>query len=137
MTQTVGYWCDECRVKYVQHMCHDGLPCGHDKQAAIYIYAKNYSKGGEYIEIQHAHMTWTAWLRLKPREQGVTYIGRPIIQVETEDGWINYWDWLCEFHANVIRAVEGRWTSDKFPPHWRSIEQHKASGRQRGGAEEE
>lgn len=123
MTQTVGYWCDECRLKYVQHMCHDGLPCGHDKAAAVYIYAKNYAKGGQYVEFRYGEQEWAVWMRVKPREPGVTYIGRPGWQVQTDEGWIGYWDWLCQFPPIIIRAIEERWSSWKFPPTWRQIEQ--------------
>ena len=49
--QTVGYWCDKCRRKYVQHRCDGGLPCGHSFAEAVKVYAKSYGKGGETVQM--------------------------------------------------------------------------------------
>jgi len=98
------------------------MPCGHDKAEAIHVYAKNYGKGGEFVEIDGPGARFSVWIFVKPREPGVTYVGRPIKLVETVDGKINLWDWLSRFPAPVIRAFESRWSSSKFPPRWREIE---------------
>lgn len=52
MTETVGFYCPKCDAKYVRHKCRDGLPCDHDKDEAIYVYAKKY-KDGENVRLEN------------------------------------------------------------------------------------
>lgn len=49
MTETVGFFCPECASKYVQFVCKTGLPCGHDPDKAIHVYAKRFGQSGSEI----------------------------------------------------------------------------------------
>jgi hypothetical protein len=57
MTETLGYYCPTCNVKYVRHACRrvideensvKELPCKHPFEQSRYVYAKRY-KGGERV----------------------------------------------------------------------------------------
>src|SRR5689334_12003428 len=82
--QTIGYWCDVCRTKYVRHECKTALPCRHSIFAAIMVYAKAYGRGGEEVEMQipitpsilHGlHRVIHLEIHSKPRNRQVDYIG--------------------------------------------------------------
>jgi hypothetical protein len=127
MTQTIGYYCDLCREKYVQHKCQDGLPCGHDKAEAIRVYAKSFGRGSERVEMFWLGGRVRMWICRKPKEENVFYIGLAGFyhghQVETDDGQVTtVWKWLRQQEGKVIRAFLSRWESRKEPPDWRVIE---------------
>src|SRR4029077_858801 len=47
---TTGFWCDECRRKYVRHLCHGrGLPCRHSYAAAPPVWCQAFGRGGENV----------------------------------------------------------------------------------------
>lgn len=127
MTQTIGYWCDECRTKYVQHVCKDGLPCGHDLAQAVHVSAKSYGRGGAEIWLKWDNQKLYAFLEKREQEDRVVYIGwrakelRGTIATHTEGQEVLI-DWLHKQPAKIIRAFLGRWESCKSPPEWRMIE---------------
>jgi hypothetical protein len=141
--QTVGYWCDECRQKYVRHACKGGLPCGHSKDDAIFVYAKYYATGGEFVSL-----SWSddegdhereMWISRKEHDQtwylsGSRELWGHIAQVEKHiDAGdkinINMRDlkpcavgaWLHVHSEKIVRAYMMRWESHKEPPVWRQI----------------
>jgi hypothetical protein len=103
---------------------------------AIRVYAKAYGKGGETITMDGQGIHINVWIFTKPREPGVTYIGRPRREVETEDGRVDLWEWLAKYPAPIIRAFWERWSSSKYPPTWRLVELHATVCRgDRGGSD--
>lgn len=128
MTSTVGYWCDECRRKYVQHVCRDGLPCGHPKEEAVYVYAKHYGKGqDETVLLECREFKAGFTVRPKPRDPNTLYSGGEARALH------GYWvfidgekmsvaEWLHLQPPRIIRAYLERWQSWKQPPTWRLME---------------
>jgi hypothetical protein len=135
--QTVGYWCDECRTKYVQHKCKDGLPCGHDRKDAIKVYVKAYGKSHQRVTL--------SWHKPSERKAGIaerettrlviTYKPRPgtmyavrhsrdlwAYEITLEDGTkVRVGDWLKGQPEKIRRAFLERWSSSKEPPIWRQL----------------
>lgn len=118
MTQTNGYWCDECRTKYVEHSCKgDTLPCEHEFNKAIFVYAKSYGRGYESVSIRG--------------------LGRFTLTTKDEDligqRWQFKWwiednrtgkeepvaEWIKRQEDKYVRAFCGRWMTTKSPPDWR------------------
>jgi hypothetical protein len=128
MTETIGYYCDECRMKYVRHKCKDGLPCGHDKSEAVFVYCHYFAKSGEHVEMQWKDGKIDVWVTKKPKDRKVIYISRSAAELRghlADDGEVeeDVADWLARQPARIIRAFLERWTSRKEPPTWRVIEQ--------------
>lgn len=122
MTQTIGYWCDECRCKYVQHKCRDGLPCGHDKDTAILVYAKAFGRGGERVKMEIGTDVVSMWIG-REGGHGRNYLWETLITLDDTRGKsMMLGEWLRQQEACVIRAFEERWNSRKTPPRWRQIE---------------
>lgn len=130
MTQSIGYWCDECRVKYVQHVCKDDrLPCGHPFGEAVRVYVKGYGRGGSEFTLESNENKVHGWLndRVQTGEERVLYLnwrarelrGTVVTHSNGQDVLI---DWLHRQPAKLIRAFENRWDSWKQPPEWRVIE---------------
>lgn len=103
----------------------DGLPCGHDKDAAVYVYAKSYAKNGETVKMNWQGGEINAWL-VKAEKSGVTYIGeaRSLWGHRIQLGGQSYFvgEWLHEQEPKIIRAFLERWQSWKTEPLWRVIE---------------
>jgi hypothetical protein len=141
--QTIGFWCDECRRKYVRHACRDSLPCGHSKAAAVLVYAKAYGRGGETVELN-----WTdgggehyreLWISLKQGDRTWKSGGsmelwgyRVDVMHHLDKGEKLNIDvrglkpcvmahWLKEHPEHVIRAFMARWESFNEPPPWRML----------------
>jgi hypothetical protein len=118
--QTIGYWCDECRVKYVQHACKDRrLPCGHDFDGALRVYAKAYGRGGESVSIGE-HRVWLSEAE-DPASLGYLPGGRYYWETiaTLDDGQhMELGRWLKSLGAKHTRAFEDRWQSCKRLPDW-------------------
>ncbi len=133
MTETIGYWCDECREKYVRHKCHEGLPCGHDKKGAVRVYAKSFGRGGERVELAWASGRAGLYIIERAKKKNTVYLGNARFyhghRVETDDGQINtVWKWLRQQEGKIIRAFLSRWESRKEPPEWRIVETSQYEG---------
>jgi len=123
MTQTVGYWCDECRTKYVQHKCKDGLPCSHDKAQAVYVYAKGYGKGGEFVQMEWSTGTLSSFLNHRPKPKTLYYgWSRSLWATWIEAEGEQVGEWLHKQEGLVARAFLSRWDSQKEPPIWRRVQ---------------
>jgi hypothetical protein len=70
--QTIGCWCDECRTKYVKHVCKKGLPCGHDAAQAVLVYAKSWGRGYEAVSLRCGDFAVALYIADKP-VPGVSY----------------------------------------------------------------
>lgn len=140
--QTIGYWCDECRLKYVRHACKEGLPCGHDKGAAVAVYAKAYATRGEQVILR-----WTdpegdhyreLWVYRRARayrpHSGAPELWEYLIEVAhhvdaerrlninlTQLPPCAVGAWLWSHPEIVIRAFFARWDSNTTPPAWRVV----------------
>lgn len=118
MTQTNGYWCDECRAKYVEHTCkNDTLPCGHDFGAAIFVYAKSYGRGGETVKIAKLGI-----FDLFTKDEdlvGQRWQFKWWIRNERTDQEEPLAEWIKRQDDRFVRAFCARWHSAKEPPDWR------------------
>jgi CspA family cold shock protein len=134
--QTVGYWCDECRVKYVRHACREGLPCGHDMAQAVFVYAKAYGRGGETVRMERGDFAVLLSVRSE-RERRDNCLGgdsrelwgTQVEVLEAHDpsclpGELLYaGDWLWRHRADesILRAFFNRWESTTRLPLWRVV----------------
>lgn len=118
MTQTNGYWCDECRAKYVEHTCkNDTLPCGHAFDAAIFVYAKRFGSGGEDVT-----MEGLGRFNLFTKDEnlvGQRWNFKQWIRNERTDKEEPVAEWIKRQEARFVRAFCARWFSSKEPPDWR------------------
>jgi len=134
---TTGIWCDECRRKYVMHMCKNRrLPCRHSYAAAFGVWCQAFGRSGEHVTIEwgeldkpHAADVWifegdrpignfidaAAWgfwgMRIRP----FTYGG-------DEEWWVG--EWLASRPDAFVRAFLNRWDSYKWTPDWLSFREH-------------
>lgn len=127
--ETIGYYCDECRTKYVRHACREGLPCGHEKKLAIRVYCKAFGRGGENVSLVGAGIEVALFLT-DAKESGVMYsaAGRELwgTKLEVTDGdgagaEMKVGEWLHRQDEKTVRAFFNRWESDKEPPLWRVV----------------
>jgi hypothetical protein len=131
---TVGYWCDECRVKYVQHLCKDGLPCRHDKDEAVYVWAKHFAKSGEAVRLRVYGETVQLWIHKKPKDKKrvlysdwqTRYLHTHLVNVAEQESLLAeqeslLMDWLISQDEKIIRAFLNRWGGCKRPPYWREL----------------
>lgn len=105
MTQTVGFYCPVCKIKYVQHRCKEGLPYGHPKKDALWVYAKHYSRGEETVKIIDS-----SGLRYN------TFRGYPpnIDLISFQEGWVPK---VSPEKLQLFKeAFEARWLSASYPP---------------------
>ena len=117
---TVGYYCDECRCKYVRHVCKNRtLPCRHPFEQALYVFAKAYGRGGEAVQIGNLKL----WLTDGPARMdlcvlpGRRYYWETMVEIEGA-GKMVLADFLKEQGPKILRAFENRWDSCKHPPDW-------------------
>lgn len=121
--QTIGYYCDECRVKYVQHVCKGStLPCGHILGNAIRVYAKRYGRGGERVQIGNNR----GFIRKAEQCEKLAYAPGGFYFWENEiqlDGGPTMLvaRWLRGLPQAFVRAFEYRWESHKTAPDWASL----------------
>ncbi len=120
MTQTIGYYCDSCRRKYVRHVCkHQKLPCGHTFAHALRVYAKRYAHLGEAVSIGDCGFM----LRYQPH----------VPELAIVPGGRYFWDTAAQLDdgedlplgrllkrkgAKFTRAFQARWESCQHPPDW-------------------
>lgn len=130
MSETIGLWCDECRCKFVRHVCHKGLPCGHSKAAAVSVYAKAFGRGGEHVSLQLGSWEAEFWIYSKNPDRDVMYVGRDARTLwGNEIHWRSHRDtetltvghWLKLQSEIVIRAFLSRWESCKEAPLARQV----------------
>ncbi len=145
MTQIIGYYCSNCRIRYVANVCtkvhewpdglaepSEGLPCRHDREGAQVIYC--YS-----------------WLHHRFELQGVVNRGQGLEEIESEHFEIEYddpesnakfLDWLKTKQGHEWEAFMGAYLSLRrggrglqFTPNWR--EKQLVNWRARAKAMEE
>lgn len=134
---TTGFYCDECRVKYVHHRCKLGrLPCGHSFKAAFDVFSQAFGRRGEHVSIIYRNPDVTiqdVWISAGERrrydfiEPGAwTFWGmrvRPFNPVRADwEMWVG--EWLSTKSDAFVRAFLYRWESQKFPPEWVSFREH-------------
>jgi hypothetical protein len=143
--QTIGYWCDECRVKYVRHACKTNLPCGHTTGEAVFVYAKAFGRGGETVSLEWSD-EWgehqrEVWVYRKEKDKTwyaggaeefwgfMAHVARhvdagPRLNIDISDLHpFAVAEWLSELPEKVIRAYLERWQSRNESPNWRWIAQ--------------
>jgi len=132
--QTIGYWCDECRRKYVKHACRGGLPCGHEKSRAIFIYCKAYRTAGESLTLIFLGQKIQLWLEYRkppPHFYVSGELARTLhcwsVRHDHSETQIKLGAWLKDQPAILIRAFLNRWDSFKEPPDWRWVSQSSES----------
>lgn len=124
MTQTFGYYCDECRRKYVNHKCKDGLPCAHDINEAIFIHAKHYSHCETVFMQVGDTVILDASIFRKPKHEQVT--GHNLLwnhTLEAGGPGVDLGEWIKKQDGKTLRAFEARWDSNDRIPQWRLFEQ--------------
>jgi hypothetical protein len=130
--ETIGYYCDKCRAKYVRHVCREALPCGHEKTLAIRVYCKAFGRGGENVSLVGADIHVSLYITDNPKP-GILYSaqGRMLwgceLQVTDGDGAeasesLTVGEWLHRQDGKVVRAFFDRWESVTSPPLWRTLE---------------
>lgn len=129
---TTGYWCDECRVKYVRYIGRGGLPCGH--RAPLYVACQAFARSGEHVIIGRENV----WL-FQERKPDTCY-GRGAIQFwgtrvtpfRPEGNDPPEWyvgEWLASKPDRFVRAFLERWQSCKEIPDWLAFRRHPAARR--------
>jgi hypothetical protein len=156
---TRGFWCDECRVKYVRHVCRNHrevktgamgdsdilarrLPCGHSWEQAIAVECQAFANSGE-----HLWMEWgpvgslsraEVWIVSGDRQRG-RFVGNAAWQfwglrvrqgVYKEPEW-EMWvgEWLASKPDAIVRAYMNRWESSKYVPDWVGFREHQDAKR--------
>lgn len=121
MTQYTGFYCPSCRIRYVAHVCKEGLPCGHSKDEALYCWRWDYTGG--YKEIL-----------IKNKKRGIHFFERNVSRMEAVEDFEKYVELFQEFEdhgqyprASVIRDLRGAFANlggrgARFPPKWREKE---------------
>ena len=129
---TTGYWCDECRRKYVKHMCHGRrLPCTHSFHAAIPVWCQAFARGGEHVCIGKEDV----WLHRRPKEKNTIYCGDAQFwwNTDVEDvkagRSVLVGEWLAVRSGAFIRAFLGRWESSRGTPDWVGFRNHPYADR--------
>ena len=123
LMETIGFWCDECRVKYVRHACKEQLPCGHPKVNAIRVYAKAFGRGGENVSVG----SWSIFIGEEVNRKDICYLpgGSWLWQTKIEYGDTGTEMWLGEWLKSVphaeVRAFFHRWDSAKTSPDWQEL----------------
>ncbi|MEW6212536.1 MAG: hypothetical protein AB1631_29695 [Acidobacteriota bacterium] len=119
---TVGYWCDECRRKYVRYTCKEGLPCGHDKADAIYVECQAFAKSGEAVYMSTEDDSWRVSLWIYPlKDEGrrcYSQLWDYAVRINRSERAVFVGEWLPLQEPKVIRAFDSRWDSHKEPPGW-------------------
>lgn len=130
---TTGYWCDECRMKYVRHKCHGRrLPCLHDFRAAIPVWCQDFARGGEHVCIVEEDV----WIYKLPRRRGTFYSGNAffywnmeVVRETTTGDSILVGEWLAVRSDKFVRAFLNRWQSCNETPDWIGFRCHPLAKR--------
>ena len=118
---TCGYWCDECRAKYVRYLCEKGMPCHHDKSQAIYVAAQAFGRHSEHIYIGETELVLA---KRQDRDAVYTSAGAYLFwgSEVTLQNPIQYPEpiavgmWLASKPDAFIRAFCARWESSTHVP---------------------
>jgi hypothetical protein len=151
---TNGFWCDECRQKYVRHMCRvkpgndasvedshilrQQLPCGHDWSHAVAVECQAFARSGEHVWIHYglrgSEFHEDVWISRGERPRS-NFIGRDAFefwgmrvrqfQYKHEADW-ELWvgEWLASKPDAFVRAYLNRWESSNRVPSWSSFREH-------------
>ena len=135
MTITVGFWCDECRLKYVRHVCKEGLPCGHDLGQAVFVHCQRFKQGNESVYLRHGYEKedgehiFNGWLVRKRKEETDKIVGPHVMRLwffqmvsYVDESTQDVGDFLRDSEGKVIRALLERWSSCNHVPDWRLYE---------------
>lgn len=125
MSETVGFWCDHCRRKYLRHVCKPELPCRHSKKDSVFVYAKAFGRGGERVVMEFDGKEVDIWVNKIPDSRNTIYVGRMAYEVHgrmvepsNSDAPISVAEWLRTLPEKVVRAYLDRWESCKEAPDW-------------------
>lgn len=132
---TVGYWCDECRQKYVRNVCKGKLPCGHDFGRSVYVWCQAFGRGGEHVELAWGDplpsSTADVWLS-SARRENVMYgssdahllWGTRVAPFRGGGFDLLVGEWLATLPDIAVRAFFSRWDSQKWMPAWMAFREH-------------
>jgi hypothetical protein len=133
---TRGYWCDECRRKYVAHMCKDRtMPCRHSYELSFFVECQAFRRSGERVTIEWGALKAPSydkvWLTTgdRPRQNFLTeeafdYWGVRVMPFGGSgfDLWVG--EWLASKPDAFVRAFLNRWESSKWTPGWLTFRNH-------------
>src|ERR1044071_9811108 len=133
---TTGIWCDECRRKYVRHLCKNNtLPCRHSYEAAIGVWYQAYRRGGEHVEMEWGPIDnprhENVWLHKgdNPRrnfigDDSFEFWGMRVHPWRDYDAEMWVGEWLACKPDAFVRAFLKRWDSSNYIPSWQSFREH-------------
>lgn len=131
---TTGFYCDECRVKYVAHMCKGKLPCRHSFKAALQVWCQAFGRGGEHVCIGDDDV----WLYALPKDRNTWYASAEarelwgvevVVDTTKESDGLLVGQWLACRPDAFVRAFFKRWDSQKWTPTWVAFRDHPAAKR--------
>ena len=138
MTIVRGIWCDKCKVRYVYHVCKNGMPCKHHQievtengrvigKLATLIYCESwrYLEGFQSFILQQIYFKYDKekekWI--EHRMPNKLFKASYITEEELKDKFLNFlkeipvMEWTPFVEAFISLYYGGK--SRTYPPMWR------------------